>query len=40
MGGVNLVAGFKPELWQAVVPDEAPPDSRASTATSSAATAS
>jgi putative iron-dependent peroxidase len=25
MGGVNLVAGFKPELWQAVVPTEAPP---------------
>jgi putative iron-dependent peroxidase len=24
MGGVNLVAGFRPELWQAVVPDEAP----------------
>jgi putative iron-dependent peroxidase len=24
MGGINLVAGFKPELWQAVVPDESP----------------
>jgi porphyrinogen peroxidase len=26
MGGVNLVAGFRPELWKAVVPDDAPPD--------------
>ncbi len=26
MGGVNLVAGFRPELWQAVVPDDAPPE--------------
>ena len=24
MGGVNLVAGFRPELWQEVVPDDAP----------------
>jgi putative iron-dependent peroxidase len=24
MGGVNLVAGFRPELWNAAVPDEAP----------------
>jgi putative iron-dependent peroxidase len=24
MGGVNLVAGFRPELWSAAVPDEAP----------------
>src|SRR5256885_3698808 len=24
MGGVNLVAGFRPELWRSVVPDEAP----------------
>jgi porphyrinogen peroxidase len=24
MGGVNLVAGFRPELWQAVAPDDAP----------------
>jgi porphyrinogen peroxidase len=24
MGGVNLVAGFRPELWAAAVPDEAP----------------
>src|SRR5260370_16166278 len=26
MGGVNLVAGFRPGLWRAVAPDEAPPD--------------
>ncbi len=26
MGGVNLVAGFRPELWRAVAPDEAPAD--------------
>jgi putative iron-dependent peroxidase len=26
MGGVNLVVGFRPELWQAVVPDDAPPE--------------
>jgi porphyrinogen peroxidase len=26
MGGVNLVAGFRPELWQATVPDDAPPN--------------
>ena len=24
MGGVNLVAGYRPELWRAVVPDDAP----------------
>ena len=24
MGGVNLVAGFRPELWHQVVPDDAP----------------
>ena len=24
MGGVNLVAGFRPELWHEVAPDEAP----------------
>jgi putative iron-dependent peroxidase len=24
MGGVNLVAGFRPELWREVMPDEAP----------------
>jgi putative iron-dependent peroxidase len=24
MGGVNLVAGFRPELWRDVVPDDAP----------------
>ncbi len=24
MGGVNLVAGYRPELWQEVVPDDAP----------------
>jgi putative iron-dependent peroxidase len=22
LGGVNLVAGFRPELWRAVVPDD------------------
>ncbi len=25
MGGVNLVAGFRPELWRELVPDDAPP---------------
>jgi putative iron-dependent peroxidase len=25
MGGVNLVAGFRPELWARVAPDDAPP---------------
>ncbi|HEV2216134.1 MAG TPA: Dyp-type peroxidase [Candidatus Dormibacteraeota bacterium] len=25
MGGVNLVAGFRPELWRSVSPDDAPP---------------
>ena len=25
MGGVNLVAGFRPELWRSVAPDDAPP---------------
>ncbi len=25
MGGVNLVAGFRPELWRALVPDDTPP---------------
>jgi porphyrinogen peroxidase len=25
MGGVNLVAGFRPELWRTVAPDDAPP---------------
>lgn len=25
MGGVNLVAGFRPELWREVAPDHAPP---------------
>jgi putative iron-dependent peroxidase len=24
MGGVNLVAGFRPELWTQVTPDDAP----------------
>src|SRR5450759_358354 len=24
-GGVNLVAGFRPELWRGLVPDDAPP---------------
>src|SRR5215831_3869242 len=26
MGGVNLVAGFRPELWKKVVPNDAPED--------------
>ena len=26
MGGVNLVTGFRPELWRAVAPDDAPGD--------------
>jgi putative iron-dependent peroxidase len=26
IGGVNLVAGFRPELWAAVAPDAGPPD--------------
>ncbi len=26
MGGVNLVAGFRPELWRQVIPDDAPAD--------------
>jgi putative iron-dependent peroxidase len=26
MGGVNLVSGFRPELWRAVAPDDAPED--------------
>ena len=25
IGGVNLVAGFRPELWATVAPDAAPP---------------
>ena len=25
MGGVNLVTGFRPDLWRAVAPDDAPP---------------
>jgi putative iron-dependent peroxidase len=25
MGGVNLVAGFRPELWREVAPDDVPP---------------
>jgi porphyrinogen peroxidase len=25
MGGVNLVTGFRPELWRAVAPEDAPP---------------
>jgi len=25
MGGVNLVAGFRPELWRALFPDDIPP---------------
>src|SRR2546427_6622702 len=26
MGGVNLVAGFRPELWREVVPEDTPPE--------------
>lgn len=26
MGGVNLVAGFRPEFWSRLVPDESPPN--------------
>ena len=26
MGGINLVAGFRPSLWRAAVPDDAPAD--------------
>jgi porphyrinogen peroxidase len=26
IGGINLVSGFRPELWRDVVPDGAPPD--------------
>ncbi|MGZ4110108.1 MAG: Dyp-type peroxidase, partial [Actinomycetota bacterium] len=26
IGGVNLVVGFRPELWRALVPDDAPED--------------
>src|SRR6184192_1885817 len=26
MGGVNLVAGFRPELWAELVPEDAPPE--------------
>jgi len=26
MGGVNLVAGFRPELWQVAAPNDAPPE--------------
>ncbi len=25
MGGVNLVAGFRPELWRELIPEDAPP---------------
>jgi putative iron-dependent peroxidase len=28
MGGVNLVAGFRPELWRDVAPDDAPTDAQ------------
>ena len=28
MGGVNLVAGFRPELWRAVIPGDAPAELR------------
>ena len=41
MGGVNLVAGFRPELWREVAPGRrAGRSSTASTRTSSASTAS
>ena len=33
MGGVNLVAGFRPELWRSVAPDDAPPAWQGSTPT-------
>lgn len=26
MGGVNLVTGFRPELWREVLPEDAPPE--------------
>ena len=39
IGGVNLVAGFRPELWRSLAPDDAPPASPASTSRSSAPTA-
>src|ERR1700735_5697181 len=25
-GGVNLVIGFRPELWREIIPDDIPPD--------------
>src|SRR5689334_16667671 len=28
MGGVNLVAGFRPELWREAIPDDAPTEAR------------
>jgi putative iron-dependent peroxidase len=28
MGGVNLVAGFRPELWRDAAPEDAPPDAK------------
>ena len=33
MGGVNLVAGFRPELWREVLPDDARPTCTGSTRT-------
>src|ERR1700730_5221948 len=26
IGGVNLVSGFRPELWRGLVPEDLPPD--------------
>ena len=41
MGGVNLVGGFRPELWHEVVPNDAPRGARrGSTRTWSVSTAS
>ena len=31
IGGVNLVVGFRPELWASIAPDAAPPGWPAST---------
>ena len=28
MGGVNLVAGFRPELWASIAPPAMPPDAQ------------
>lgn len=26
VGGINLVSGFRPELWRSLVPNDTPPD--------------